>query len=96
MVLKTITFDERNPCWVTDVEVNIMFLRHKEVHLNDILLHYGYLYLNQIFEQLYATWNPDDENLCLRSTVEGKTAVIRLEISNDSNNSFAVNIHYDH
>ena len=35
-----------------------------ENYLNDLLEHRGYVYLNQIYEELHLPWDPKKENRC--------------------------------
>ena len=46
-----------------DEVYNKMFLKAEENLLNDLLNTRGYLYLNQIYEELGIKWDPSKENI---------------------------------
>ena len=60
-----IIFDRNNPNWSADEGFNLMFLLALDRYLHDLLKARGYLYLNQIYESLGASWSPKNENKCL-------------------------------
>lgn len=96
MLLKIITFDEKAYAWTNNRESNIMFLGVAERHTNEIIRHRGYMYLNQICEQLGVEWNPEDDNPCIRNDGANRLAFVQFEIFNKPNNSLLVHIHrYD-
>lgn len=64
--MKTIIVDRMNPMWNIDQKLVEYTFRHIFEYCKDILKYRGYIYLNQIYEQLGAAWNPDDENICYR------------------------------
>lgn len=89
MILKTIKFDKNNIHWEDDEEYNHMYLMMAECHMNDFIRHRGYIYLNQICEELGVRWNPDDENPCVRN--DG--SFVRLWLSSKSDdNSILIHI----
>lgn len=45
-------FDENCACWTREAEMNLMFLKHCELHANDILRHRGHLFLNEVYDML--------------------------------------------
>lgn len=45
-------FDSTSPYWVKDSELNLAFLRHKQLHANNVLKAQGYLFLNDVYEML--------------------------------------------
>jgi hypothetical protein len=74
--LKTIIFDWRNYNWTKDQEINEMFIKCTENHINGIISHRGYIYLNQICEALGVEWNPDDDNPCIK---RGEVDTVQLQ-----------------
>lgn len=66
MMYKSITFDETNVNWSNSKEENLMFLKYSEMHIRDLLINRGYVYLNQICEYLGEGWDPDNYNTCFR------------------------------
>ena len=96
MLLKTITFDEKAYGWTNNRESNIAFLGVEERYTNDIIRHRGYMYLNQICEQLGVEWNPEDDNPCIRNDGVDRLAFVQFEIFSMPNNSLLVYIYrYD-
>ena len=91
MLLKTITFDERNINWSNSEEGNLLFLKYMEMHINSILTNRGYVYLNQICEWLGDGWDPDYNNPCLRNNGFFKDGIF-FEILPSDNGSLTVNI----
>lgn len=73
-----IKFDSKNYNWKSDQECNRMFLHITEQHINDVIRARGYIYLNQIYEELGCEWNPDDRNVCVRTKVEGKPPLVQI------------------
>lgn len=68
MVFKII-FDEDSVNYtVGNREMNLMFLRHTEEYLNQLLGTRGYVYANQIYEELGVEWDPDavSHNKCFK------------------------------
>ena len=53
-----------SPYVVKSREYNRMLALNEIVHLNDLLKYRGYLYLNQIYENLMVKWDPKKENTC--------------------------------
>lgn len=92
MILTTIAFDENASAWTPNRECNIMFLKTSERHINEIAMRQGYVYLNQIFEQLGVQWNPDDENPCIRNDTARLVSVL-FETFNMPNDRLLVHIH---
>lgn len=92
MVLTTITFDEYASAWTANREFNVMFLRTSERYINEIAMRRGYVYLNQIFEQLGVRWNPDDENPCIRNDTARLVSVL-FETVDLPNNRLLLYIH---
>ena len=90
MLLKTLIFDSSSSAWINDRRVNIVFLRIQETHLNEILKHRGYIYLNEIYEALCIGWNPGDENVCIRNDSADRR--IDFVVDDEPNNSFSVHI----
>ena len=43
---------------------NRMFLRYTELCMNDYLVNRGYVYLNQIYDNLGVRWDPQRDNPC--------------------------------
>lgn len=52
-----IIFDKSNPNWSQDKEMNLMFIRHTENFLNDLLKNRGYVFLMDIYEFLDAKFD---------------------------------------
>lgn len=48
----TQVFDETNRNWERTPEYNLLFLKHKQNHLNDLLHVRGHLFLNDVYDQL--------------------------------------------
>ena len=92
MLLKTINFDKQNPYWVDNKGYNLTFLKTNENFINDIIRYQGYVYLNLICERLGVGWNPDDENLCVKSDKKDRIVFIEFELFDQPNNSFLVHI----
>lgn len=65
--MKTIIVDDQSFIWSKDRNLAESALRCVFSYCKDVLRYRGYIYLNQIYEQLGANWNPDDENICYRS-----------------------------
>lgn len=65
--MKTIVFNECCIGWSKVPEQNAMYLGLQKDYLNDLLMHRGYLYLNDVYEALGVQWDPDDENVCYRA-----------------------------
>ena len=68
--MHTIAFNERCLGWTENMETNKFYLIHNFHYLSELFSARGYLYLNQIFEQIGAPWNPDWENVCFRSKID--------------------------
>ena len=62
--MKTIIFDDDSVGWTSDVDLNLEFLKLQAEYINDTLKYRGYVYLNQIYEQFGAKWNPELVNSC--------------------------------
>lgn len=92
MLLKTFMFDAKNYNWTNDKNCNFAFLTMTENYLNETIRHRGYVYLNQICEQLGVEWDPDEVNLCVRNDGIDRTSFIQFEISHHPMNSILVNI----
>ena len=75
----TINFDKNCEGWIKNSEVCEYFLRIR--YLNELLIARGYIYLNDVHENLGAKWNPDDDNICYRA--ENGPLDIRLEPAED-------------
>lgn len=45
-------FERGNPCWESDPEMRMMFLRSEQNYANDRLKHRGYLFLNEVYDRL--------------------------------------------
>lgn len=74
----TIPFDSQNHNWTGNRENDYMLLRAMENNINDILKHRGYIYLNQIYELLGCSWDPDVRNPCIKTIVVGKPPYVQL------------------
>ena len=60
-----ILFNRSTSAYVTpEYNYNLMFIRHTELHLNNLLTHRGYVYLNEIYDAFGVKWDPKDENVC--------------------------------
>lgn len=95
MLLKTVTYDTESH-FAIDLESAIAFLLHTERYLNEIIRHRGYIYLNQICENMCVEWNPDDENPCIKNDGVDRIAFIQFETFRKSDNSLLIHIHrYD-
>lgn len=47
-----------------------LYLRYAEIYLNDLIRCTGYIYLNEIYKYLDAKWDPNNDNVCIRSCIE--------------------------
>lgn len=65
--MKTIYFDSTSSEYRKDWESNRFFLWGQMHYFKDMVKYRGYLYLNQIYENLGMTWNPNEENVCYRN-----------------------------
>lgn len=65
--MNTITFDVNCADWTQNQEMNYHFLRCQIEYLRDMMMARGYVYLNQIYEHLGASWNPDWDNICYKA-----------------------------
>lgn len=45
-------FDESNPYWGTDPEINLWYLLSQQRVANNLLRHRGYLFLNEVYDML--------------------------------------------
>ena len=45
-------FDRNIPYWTFDPEMNMSYLRSKEIYANWLLKHRGYLFLNEVYDML--------------------------------------------
>lgn len=73
---RKILFNQGSSAFVTpEHNYNLMFIRHQELHFNNLLTHRGYVYLNEIYNAFGVKWDPKDENLCC---IYDKDACIRL------------------
>ena len=45
-------FDKNCACWTHEAEMNLMFLKHCELHANNLLQHNGHLFLNEVYDML--------------------------------------------
>lgn len=55
-----IIFDESNPNWSQDKEINLMFIRYTEDFLNSLLKFRGYVFLMDIYENLGEKFEIDN------------------------------------
>lgn len=92
MLLATFTFDKNNPNWTNNHDCNMMFLRATELHLNAVIQSRGYVYKNQIFEQLGLKWNPEDENPCLKYVGVKGSKFVEFEVIRQTKAVILVNI----
>ena len=85
-----ITYNSKtSPYASTNKEYNLACIAEQELYLNSKLEHRGYIYLNEIYNELGVAWNPDWENLCLRH----KPGVrIRLAIRGVNEDGFDIDI----
>lgn len=66
--MKTIVFDDKSMAWARDVDQNLMYLRYRANYLENLFDCRGYMYLNQIYENLGVKWNPGMVNECYLRT----------------------------
>ena len=60
-----ILFNKENSAFAYgDHEWDSIFIRQNEVHMNDLLMTRGYVYMNSIYEALGFKWDPKWENPC--------------------------------
>ena len=75
-----ITFNKRtSPKAMGNGEANLELIRITERYLNELLTHRGYLYLNQVYEELGVKWDVEKTNLC-KIRNELNNATITFEI----------------
>ena len=84
----TIYFDEDSAYWTNDNTLNEHFLNCKMDYIIEIIKHRGYIYLNQIYENLGIEWDTRCGNLCLENP--NCTVVIGWE---DKNNRWSIDIY---
>lgn len=65
--MKTIYFDSTSSEYRKNWECNRLFLWGQMHYFKDMVKYRGYLYLNQIYENLGIAWNPNEENICYRN-----------------------------
>ena len=95
MILKTVVFDHTNANWYARSEWNMALIYNILAHVQDILLHRGYIYLNQIYELLGIKWNPDDENPCIKYGADSTKLPIDFETEDLGNGAILVHIRID-
>lgn len=66
--MKTIVFDDKSMAWTRDVDRNLMYLHCQAAHLEELFNCRGYMYLNQIYENIGVKWNPGMVNGCYLRT----------------------------
>lgn len=52
-------FDEGNPNWQSDASINRMFLSNIQNHMNDVLIHRGHVFLNEVYDALGIERTPE-------------------------------------
>ena len=77
----TIYFDKTCGYWNNDNKLNEYYVNHTMDYMRELVKHRGYVYLNQIFEALGATWDTRMGNLCIED--ENFTVVIGWDCRND-------------
>ena len=66
MMYYEIKFNQTTSVYASkDQEANLMYLRLIEKHVNDLLKIRGYVYSNQIYEELGIRWDPTWSSYCL-------------------------------
>ena len=71
-MIKELIFDETNPNWVDDPFYVECWMKHEQNYLNTLLNQRGYIYLNEIYENLAFNWDPEDDNLLFtKDTTDG-------------------------
>jgi hypothetical protein len=63
MVFKFIFDEESVNYTVGNREMNLMYLRHVGERLNLLLEKRGYVYANQVYEEIGVEWDPDVQSL---------------------------------
>lgn len=86
-----IVFNKDNYGWTTDSKYNLSYIKHCIVHWTDLFNARGYLYLNQMYEDLRQKWNPDEINICFKRDV-GPLRFDILEELNFDGNSYMIEI----
>lgn len=92
MVLTTITFDATSAHWTNSRDCNFAFLRVSEKYMDDLIRHRGYVYLNEVYEQLGIKWNPEDVNPYIKNDGVSRLAFIQFEVFAMPDNAFLVHI----
>jgi hypothetical protein len=58
-------FNKDSLAWTKYDEMNRRFINQQIVYLDDVCKHYGYLYLNRIYESFGVVWDHERYNHCL-------------------------------
>ena len=93
MFLKSVSFDSKSPYWMDDQAYIYKFLRMAERYVNETIRHRGYMYLNQICEQLGVGWNPEDGNACIKNDNVDRIEFVQFETFSQPDNSFLIHIY---
>lgn len=86
--MKTIIFDEKSSAYRKGSPTNLWFLDMQTDYLKDKCFCRGYLYLNEVYEALGITWDPDEKNVCYREGEGG----INFKIESSGNDIYLVHI----
>lgn len=57
--------DKNADCWCKNDDMNQTFIKHQFEYLYLTCEHYGYLYLNRIYESFGVKWDHERYNHCL-------------------------------
>ena len=87
-----IEFNRDALAWTNKDDVNKHFLKTMFTFFKDKIEHFGYLYLNDIYETLGVCWNPNEGNLCFRKEHNLEFEVVQLGAIEDLN--YLIKIRY--
>ena len=87
-----ITFNHETSRYAfTDLEKNLKYVKTFEKYTNDLFRVRGYLYINDIYEDLGVEWNPEWKNLC-RIYEEGARIDFKIAKQNRSTGEIILDI----
>ena len=70
--MRRIIFDDKAVGWGLEDALNRLYIKDRIAHLENMCCWRGYLYLNEVYETLGISWNPDDENVCFKYPIRDR------------------------